>query len=177
MTIARRHLALLLPLFSIAVLTSSCGGERPDDFVYLSQRNTGTISRTMLLEGGPYTVRLPSARDYPTGPYRTGDRSITCRYQVEIIQTTDAAGNSIFDGQQTRGFRYIVRFRWSPEMSGGLDRADLDGSQTLFSGDGPVVVNLPESARYEIRARSSPTRGRTDIEICSFAVEMRRQRS
>ena len=85
MTIAKRHLALLLSLFSIAVLTSSCGDERPDDFVYLSQRNTGIITRSKLLEAGTYSVRLTSARDYPTGPYRTGDQSIRCRYQVELI--------------------------------------------------------------------------------------------
>ncbi len=157
---------------SIAMLLG-CTSDQADTSVYLSQRNSGSVKSIKDLEAGTYAIRLNSASDYPTGLYRTGDPTRSCRYQVEVIQLTDAQGNNIYDGFRTRGFRYIARFRWIREASGGLDAPDLNGSKTLFSGDGPILVQLPERAKYEVRARGSGF-GRTELETCRFSVSMRR---
>jgi len=54
-------------------------------------------------------------------------------------------------------------------MGGGLNQPDLNRSKTLLSGDGQILVELPEHAKYLIRARTSES-GRTEIETCRFAV-------
>ena len=170
---ATKSFALALCV-ALALSASACGESGPDTYTYLSQRNSGLASTTDYLAAGTYAVRLTSAKDSP-GALFLSDTSQRCRYEIEVIQTTDEAGNQIFDGRRTSGFRYIVRFRWIREASGRLDAPDLDGSRTLFNGDGPVMVALPETANYEIRARAGG-RGRTDIESCTFAVELRRER-
>ena len=163
----------LIALLILVMIPLGCTSEEADTSVYLSQRNSGSVTSTSQLEAGTYAIRLASASDYPTGPFRSGDPSRSCRYQVEVIQTTDAQGNTIYDGFRTSGYRFIARFRWIREASGGLDRPDLNGSETLFSGDGPILVQLPERAKYMVRAGASGS-GRTEIETCRFSISMRR---
>lgn len=178
----RSRFVLLLTVAGLSITTASCGqgdggaSVRGETFVRLAQGNSGTITATRLLEEGTFSVRLSSARNHPSGVARIRTSQTICRYQVEVVQTENSAGEAIFDGRTTEGFRYIIRFRWTPAASGGLSGRDLDGSLTLLEGDGdgPVLLHIPETARYQIRARNVGGYSPGDPGVCSFVTEVRR---
>jgi len=179
----RNRVPIAAALFSVIFATSGCGdgSQEPSRYVSRSQsdssRDFGATNTTLLAEGW-HVIELMSASDYPQGPLRLGDPNLSCMVETEVIQATDASGNNIFDGRRTRGFRYIVRFKWSQLASGGLGGDDLTGSTTLFGSDwGPARIYLPERAEYLFQARASGS-GRTGtVERCRFRVELRRERS